>query len=267
MCGTRLFLMGLKMIINRELVNRALLKAGQTVLTEADIENNSEAWKTVKEFYLSTMLETLTRTPWTSAKTRARLELTEGADNLSVYANMYTLPVDCARALKLNSGEPFIVEDKYLYTNDENPILLYITNGKIDGTVEVPAEPPATNEPSNNNGPDEIEDTTVPEGEPSEEENNEQTEEPSEENTDPEEPEEDIPGYRTLEYDPNFWEYVETRIASKMVLKITGDMQLYSLLFSEASVIEQTAAKASKAAGKSKPAGQNYWTDEIVGSM
>lgn len=253
------------MIINRELVNRSLLKAGQTVLTEADIENDSELWKTCKAFYLQTILETLTRTPWTSAKTRARLELTEDADNLSVYANMYTLPVDCARALKLNSGESFIVEDKYLYTNDVNPILLYITNGKIDVTVEVPAEPPATNEPSNINGSDDIEDTTGTEGESNEEENNGQTETPPEENTVPEEPEEDIPGYKTLEYDPNFWEYIETRLASKMVLKITGDTSLYNMLFQEAAVIEQTATKASKASSKSKPNGQAYWTDEVTG--
>lgn len=250
------------MIINRELVNRALLKAGQTLLTDADIENDSELWKTCKAFYLQTILETLTRTPWTSAKTRAKLVPVEEAENLSAYANMYRLPVDCARALKLNNGTDYVVEGDYLYTNDTNPILLYITNGRIE-------EPPAPDEPSIDGGSQDIDDTTGTGEEPNEEGIEQQAEEGTEEDTVPEEPseepEEDIPGYKTLEYDPNFWEYIETRIASKMVLKITGDTQLYNLLFSEASVIEQTAAKASKAAGKSKPAGQNYWTEEVVG--
>lgn len=252
------------MQIDRELVNRALLKAGQTPLTEADIDNNAEMWKTAKEYYLQTILETLTRTPWTSAKRRTRLTPCE-EENLSTYNYVYRLPIDCARALKLNSAEQFVVEGDFIYTNDDNPIILYITNGKIDGTVEVPTEPPATNEPSNINGPDEIEDTTGTEGESSEEENNGQTETPPEENTVPEEPEEDIPGYKTLEYDPNFWEYIETRLASKMVLKITGDTSLYNMLFQEAAVIEQTATKASKASSKSKPNGQAYWTDEVTG--
>lgn len=205
------------MQINRDLVNRALLKAGQTTLTEDDITNNSEAWKTVKEFYLSTMLETLSRTPWTSAKRRVRLTKLEDTENFSPYENMFRLPADCARALKLNNGRQFIVEGDYLYSDEGQPVLLYITNGK-----------------------QEPEDTT-------------------------EEDQEDIPGYDNVPYDPNFWEYVETRIASKIVLKITGDTNLYNMLMGEASLIENAATKASKAAGKSKPNGQTYWTDEIVG--
>lgn len=206
------------MNIDRALVNRALLKAGQTTLTDEDINNNSEAWKTVKEFYLSTMLETLARTQWTSAKRRTQLHKNEEAENLSIYEIMYDLPVDCARAVKLNSESRFIVEGQYLYTNDSDAVLMYITNGRTD--IALPTEPP-----------------------------------------------EDIPGYDYIDYGPDFWEYIETRLASKIVLKITGDLQLYNLLFTESMVIEDAAAKSSKAAGKSKPTGQTYWTDAVVGRM
>lgn len=221
------------MRIDRELVNRALLKAGQTTLTEDDITNNSEAWKTVKEFYLSTMLETLSRTPWTSAKRRVRLTKLEDTENFSPYENMFRLPADCARALKLNNGRQFIVEGDYLYSDEGQPVLLYITNGKQEPVVKefLPTE----------------------------------DEEPAEPKDTTEEDQEDIPGYDNVPYDPNFWEYVETRIASKIVLKITGDTNLYNMLMGEASLIENAATKASKAAGKSKPNGQTYWTDEIVG--
>lgn len=226
------------MNIDRALVNRALLKAGQTPLTEDDITNNSEAWKTVKEFYLSTMLETLSRTQWTSAKRRKKLQPVEDTENLSPYSGMFYLPIDCARAVKLNSLMPFIVEGDFMYTDDPSPILMYITNGKLAETEDKPNE-----------------------------NQNETETEPQATNEEPVVIEDDIPGYETLTYDPNFWEYIETRLASKIVLKITGDTQLYNLLFSEAMVIEDTAAKASKASGKSKPNGQVYWTDSVVGRM
>ena len=229
------------MRIDRDLVNRALLKAGQTTLTEDDINNNSEAWKTVKQFYLSTMLKTLTRTPWTSAKRRVRLTKLEDTENFSPYENMFLLPADCARALKLNNGMQFIVEGDYLYTDEGRPVLLYITNGKQEPVVK--------------------ESFTTDEEEPAE------PEEPTEETPAEPEEQEDIPGYDNVPYDPNFWEYVETRLASKIVLKITGEMNLYNMLMGEASLIESAAAKASKASGKSKPNGQTYWTDEIVGRL
>jgi hypothetical protein len=206
------------MNLKRDLIDRALAKAGQNPLTDEDIKNVSLNYETVKLFYLSTMLETLSSTDWTEAKTRKKLVEAE-EENLTNYGFKYLLPVDCAKPLQVQDNDLFIIEGKYLYTNRENAILLYITNGRIEKEEDFLIE-------------------------------------------------EDFPDYQNLQYGDAFWEYIETRLASKIALKITGDIQLYQLLFSESQLLETEAQKTSRSQSRSKPKGNPYWSDIIgVGSV
>lgn len=206
--------MGVDMNIKRDLVNRALAKAGQNPLTDADIENGSLTYETIKLFYLSTMLETLSTTDWTEAKARKRLVVAE-EENLSPYAYKYLLPIDCSKPLQIQDNDLFIVEGKYLYSNRDNAILQYITNGRIENEEEYLQE-------------------------------------------------EEYPEYKNEDYGDSFWEYIETRLASKIALKITGDIQLYQLLYGESQLLEVEATKSSRSQSRSKPKGNPYWS-EIIG--
>lgn len=206
------------MNIKRDLVNRALAKAGQNPLTDNDIVNGSLTFETVKLFYLATMLETLSTTDWTEAKTRKRLILAED-ENLTQYMFKYLAPIDCAKPLQLQDNDLFVSEGKYIYSNRENAILQYITNGKIENEEEYLLE-------------------------------------------------DDYPEYREEQYGHSFWEYIETRLASKIALKITGDIQLYQLLFSESQLLEDNAKKTSRSQSRSKPKGNPYWSEQIgVGNV
>lgn len=119
------------MNIDIELLNRAFEKAGEEALNDNDIQNESTRFKTAKSYYLPTILETLSNTEWTCQKTRAKLVYCED-DNLTDYAYMYYLPVDCAKPERINNDDEFIVEADILYTNTADAILMYISNGKIE---------------------------------------------------------------------------------------------------------------------------------------
>lgn len=221
------------MNINLGIANRALEKAGQEALTSQDIEKDSSVWRLIKSFYLSTLLETLANTPWTSQKKRKVLNYSE-QDNYSEYDYVYDLPIDCAKPEEIQNNDVFIVEGDLLYTNTENAVLLYISNGKKEIEEEKPEEDSTYDMTE-----------TLPEEEP------EQIKE------------DDYPEYEELKLDPLLSEYVETRLASKIALKLTDDRQLYQLLFNESSLIEQKAIKMTLEHAHSKQNGNKWWDEQL----
>ena len=242
------------MKINPNIVNRALKKAGQEELTEDDILNNSNVWRIIKDYYLSTILETLSNTAWTSQMKRAYLIKDEDSENLTNYSFKYLLPIDCAKPEKLKNGEDYDVEGNYLYTDIDNAVLLYVSNGKTDKVFYVVA----FDQPTEDNFLEK--DYFI-----FDEENNTYTKATM---YDSDvlyyvEKEEDYPGYTDLDFDPLLSEYIETKLASKIVLKITGDTQLYQLLYSEAQLMENRAVKASMAHSHNKETGDVWWADEL----
>ncbi len=118
------------MNIDWDLANRALQRIGQARLPTNDTTSRSALL--LRDFYLPTILEALAEVPWTSAKRRVALVEDILSENLTEYACMYPLPVDCARPLELWLQNPyFIIEGDILYTDIPGAILLYITNGRI----------------------------------------------------------------------------------------------------------------------------------------
>lgn len=283
------------MNINYEIVSRALNKAGEEALTQTELDENQNRVQLIKSFYLQTILETLSQTEWTSQLKRQELEDPELVSG-NQYA--YKLPIDCAKPVKLLSKMEYSVEAGYLYTEDTAATLIYVSNnytGKykyekdedvkesdilnwIYTAVEVTEEEFPEGEYFIKAGEDydiaevydpdqtyytrekilinekyfvydeEIDDYILADG------------------WDPEaeyfvKVDEDYPFYKDFEFDPNLSEYIETRLASKIVLKITGNTQLYQMLYSEAQLKEKAAVQSTYAHAKNKYRGNRYWTD------
>lgn len=243
------------MNIDFNIASRAFMKAGEEPLTETDIETTSTRYRTLKELYLVTILETLSNTEWTSQKTRKPLELaSEEAENYTNYGFMYTLPLDCAKPVALQDDGEFIVEGRFLYTDSADAVLLYVTNGFRGDHEYVKADPQPTGETFSEGEYYYIdEDNIIHRAEEYDMSIVYLVEKP-----------EDYPGYRELVEDPLLFEYIATRLAAKLVLKFTGNLQLYSALYSESYAMENRAIKSTVAHSKSRDEGHKYW-GEILG--
>lgn len=238
--------------IDLDIANRALEKAGQEALTDADIENGSVKWRLVKSFYLATFLETMAKTPWTSQKRRAEMEAYEG-DNLSAYAYCHKLPLDCAKPLEITDNSEFIVEGRKLYSDIESPVLVYVSNGFTGKFLYELADP----QPTEDDFDAESYYTESEDGDYSPADVFEagavyyviKTE--------------DYPKYEEPELDPLLSEFIETRLAAKLVLKLTGDQQLYNTLYSESLLKEDSATKASHTQSRSRKNGNSWWAEDL----
>ena len=244
------------MNINEDIVTRALMKAGQEPLNSSDKEKNSTRYRAIKSFYLSTLLETLSKTNWTSCKTRKALTLNEEKENLTDYAYVYDLPEDCAKPEELQDNADYIVEGKYLYTDQEDAVLMYITNGYNSSRVTT-TEDTTEEEVSAQSDDDTTEDTTEDTSSDTSTDTTDETEEDEEEET------EDYPLYDELTLDPMLSQYIETMLAAKIALKITGDTQLYSVLYQEARMVEMDAEDTSHDHSKNRTKGSEWWTETL----
>lgn len=255
------------MNIDIDIVNRALEKAGQEKLKTTPATNDASRYELVKSFYLQTILETLANAEWTSQKTRARLEvftktatLTQNtsAASLSGYSYIYDLPADFSSVVQLNSGSSYkIVDNEYLYCNDATASLEYIANmSDYEYRYKLPedcAKPVELADKSEyivegrylytnsekailvyvSNG---YSSTVVSE-------------------------DDDYPYYNELAADPLLFSCIESRLAAKLAMKITGNQTLFTMLYSEASAIERSAIMESGAHSANKQNGDKYWGD------
>ena len=240
------------MNIDRDLVNRALYKAGQEPLVDDDITKNNAKWRVIKGFYLYTILETLSTTSWTSQKKRAKLEYSE-RENLSGYLYAYKLPLDCAKPDELLDNGEYIVEGNQLYTDTADATLEYISNGYNRERYEE-ADPQPTSETFSEATYYYYDETDA----------KYKTATTYDENTtyyifstD------DYPNYDELNLDPMLSQFIETKLASKIVLKITGKSDLYQLLYNEAMIMEQKAISTSLSHAHSKYQGNKYWAEQL----
>lgn len=121
------------MNIDRNIASRALARCGQERLSTAEWNQGSSSARvrSVTDFYLSTIKEALDDVDWTFAKKRAALARDNESENLTDYGCCYTLPEDCQRPVALRDGSAWIQEGGRLYTDGEDAILIYITNGKL----------------------------------------------------------------------------------------------------------------------------------------
>jgi hypothetical protein len=113
------------------MANRIFLDIGEEILFQESRTQNTLQWRTLKQYYLSTLLTELAANPWVGARTRKPLVKEDPAYvNYSPYQFVYKLPLDCARPLELQGYYFFVIEDNRLLTDRDNAALLYIANGK-----------------------------------------------------------------------------------------------------------------------------------------
>lgn len=244
------------MNIDRNLVNRAMEKAGEDPITDEEWTNGSNRTKLIKDVYLSIILSALAESDWTSQKKRTQLQVVRDEENLTNYQYMYLLPIDCAKPVALlNEGE-YLCEGEYLYTNTDNAILVYVKNyftgiRKYEYTL---ANPQPTEDTFNDGEyfiyDEEIKSyiTAISYTEGAVYYTREVIEE-------------DYNYYDTPKFDAILEDYIVCILASNIVLKLTGDAAKYQLLFSEARIIENKAIKNTVAQGHNKDKGNPYWGD------
>lgn len=242
------------MWINEQIANHALLKCGQEPLNENDRQTNSAKYRYIQEFYLPTILETLSKTEWTSRIKRTALVRIDDGENLSSYQFRYVRPIDCAKPVSLESEKEYLIEGEIIYTDDENPILRYVSNGYVGKDRFELANPQPTEETWTASGLPYYtydEETDTYEYYPDWEDGHIWYVPISD----------DYWGYDDIELDPQLSEYIETRLAAKLALKMTGDLTMYNLLYSESVIKEKAAAESSIAQAHNKDKGNRYWSD------
>lgn len=124
------------MNIDTELINRALIDAGEEPITDEDIKNNCVKYRTIAAVYLPTILETLSKVDWTSRKKRMALTASDTDCLPDGMRYAYLLPVDCARPVSIDGNAKYVTESKNLFCNIANPTLLYISNGRISSAAQ-----------------------------------------------------------------------------------------------------------------------------------
>ena len=244
------------MFIDKNIVARALIKAGEEPITDEEWEDkDSNRVRVIKELYLAILLESLSSYDWTSQKKREKLEALDSEaeeyeENLTGYTYLYPLPADCEKVISINDDKPYIVEGAFLFTDEENAVLLYVRNywnGKYE--FEEVASPDATD----------IEKYYV-----------------QDENGGYEKAElfDDTATYYVIkEHDYNFYDqpkldptlaaYFECKLAASLALKLTGGTDKYQMLYNEAQLIANTAMKKSAEMAKNKTHGNPWWTSQL----
>lgn len=248
------------MNIDRNLAARAFIKAGEEPIndTEWNTEPESNRVRAVKECYLATFLEALSSYNWTSQKKRARLtpitpEMASEEDaeeNLTGFAFMYALPMDCAKVISVDDGEPYIVEGGFIFCDKESVILLYVRNYFTGRYVYDVVETSQTADVDKYYYKDE---------------NNDYVKETSYDmsKTYYVIHEEDYNFYGQPVLDPELSAYIECKLAAGIALKLTGGTDKYQMLYNEARLIADGAMKRSAEQAKNRHKGNKWWTDQL----
>ena len=241
------------MNIDRNLVARALAKAGEEPITDEEwTDGTSNRVRIVKEFYLALLQEALSSYDWTSQKKRERLTALDDDEepNLTSLAFMYPLPADCAKVVKLEHDSPYIVEGAFLYSDEEDAILLYINNYWTGQYLYEVEENPDTSDITKYYVKDTdgnyIPATVYVEG-----------------TTYYSHAEEDYPFYSQPKLDPTLSAYFECKLASTIALKLTGAMDKYQVLYNEAQLIADNAQKKSAEMAQNRTKGNPWWTSQL----
>jgi len=247
------------MNMDRGIVNRALMSTGDWVLTDQDIADKNTNFQMCKLFYLQTFLEALSEVSWTGGRKRTKLVRTGLPHLPNQYAYTYDLPYDCAKPIELQNEEYFVVEGRFLFTDQADAELLYVSNGRRlrpDVTIVSAGKPGDVHELEYiTAGPPGTEpDFVLYPGKPSDI--------LAELPVTPE-PTEDYPDYVRLEYEPKFYQCIELMLAAKFAAKNTDNPQLHVMLMQEAMAIKQEAVRASKNSKAGRQKANAFWSEEF----
>lgn len=234
--------------MNRDnsVISRALLLAGQEPLTDEDRERNTARYRAITDFYLPAVLSVMSAADWTELRRRAALVRLDGVPGMP-HAFRYALPDDCARAVELAGGGEYEVEGHALYTDDEAAVLVYVSNGRRASTDFRFGEKYGDAYVEGRHYDLEVRDWRA-------------TGAREIRWTDSDD---DYPEYVQAEWSPELTDCITATLAAQVVLKITGDKQLYAMLTQMAAAAMDAGGKVSRAKGASRTAGQQFWGDSL----
>jgi hypothetical protein len=278
--------------IDFPLANRALARVGADPLTWSDRTGESLRWRALLDCYLQTFLEALSEVDWTGGRKRKPLRLT-GLPHGRVWSGfVYDLPSDCARPLELQNNAYFVIEGRFLCSDQERAELLYVSNGKTLRPIAwVSAGRPGNMpeaEPLSAGRPGDVSEATLRAGRPGDvidyatylvaQENypaDSGVGSPGNASDDATyvvtqehhpaipAPGEDYPDYRPPRYEPKFYEYLERVLALKLCALLAKDMRIHSQLLQEAMLVKEEAIVASRGASAAKLRPQKWWKEEL----
>ena len=232
---------------DKEIMSRALQRAGQDELLDEDVTEKTAKYRAARDFYFPTLMLLLSEADWTELKKRSKLEAWEG-ENLSDYQYAYNIPGDMSRAISIDGGDAYEIEGQVLYTDVSDATLLYIRNGKRTELSELPAE--KQDEEVYYDGKhwtwkeaDEEKGTAAGYYE--------------------DEEQEDQPLYDELPLSPEFKQCFEYQLAAELSLKITGSQNLYQQLMQYAMAMQKRSQKTSREHATGKLQGHAWWSDTL----
>jgi hypothetical protein len=244
------------------MANRALFAAGIDELKPGDVKEESERFKIIRDYYLSTMLEAMAKVEWSGAKRRRSLTPTMKPHKQNAeFRYAFDLPMDCAKPVSLDAQEFFRVESGLLYCNTPVARLLYITNGKrLIGQTSLSAGNASRRRPDEYiTGGDAQRNNRFEEGDNIITGGNASRTTP----VPPPEASEHFPDYQELRLEPQFYHYWEKMLSSKAAMRFTDNPNLHVTFFQEAALIGQEAAQTSIAQSAAKRKAPAPWADEL----
>lgn len=106
-----------------ELANIALTRMNEPVLSA--LTDDTYVANLIRTFFKPVADESTLMEDWQFARKRAVLVEDEISDNLTDYTYMFDLPSDCLVPRELKGGGQYEIEDGKLYTDEEEPTLIY----------------------------------------------------------------------------------------------------------------------------------------------
>jgi hypothetical protein len=254
------------------LINRAMENIANDGSRNADRINNTPVWETAKQYYLSTMLETLEQVEWTGAKRRRELApMQMPCKKNPEFAAVYLLPVDCAKPVELDGKAYFKVEGELLYTDAVPARLLYVSNGRQFYVRErFISGGNAQRRPFPNyvSGGDSRRNRRIEHGDGYVCAGNAETlqyEDPEGNVTGPPHPAagDDFPEYYEPDMEPNFWLYLEFLLSSKYAARLTDKEEIAAMWFAKAREIGRTAQAVSLEQAAGRRVAAQTWQEEL----
>ena len=282
------------MNIDRQLVARAFIKAGEEPITEAEwSEGTSNRVRVVQEFYLATILDALSSYNWTSQKKRARLTaldnfeyeevLNPTASDVDKYWWFDEVDFVWRKETEFDATKEYYLKievnltgfmfmfllpadcAKVVAINDGDP---YIVEGAfifcdMENPVLLYIRNYFTGKYVYEQVANPVETDLDKYYTKDSEGNYEKATVWSASTTYYIRIEEDYNFYSQPSFDPELSSYIECKLAASIALKLTGGTDKYQMLYNEARLIADGAMKRSAEQAKNKTKGNPWWMDQL----
>jgi hypothetical protein len=238
-----------------DIVNKALMLAGNMPLTEEDKQYNNLPYKYAKELYLSLLFNCLSEIEWRSARRWFPITLSQRYTIRERGMWYYEIPAECVKPVRVEEGD-FRQDESFIVCECENSRLWGVFHKrKISFLLQAPTsqrerdrkiyiERPIDREAANN--PRVMLNRARSDAEAQALGNSD----------------DDFPDWEETEYEPQFWKYFEYRFAADLSMKLKGDQNLYAQLIAIADKFGEEAIQSSRDAAENESV-YLTWLDKV----